>query len=289
MKILIIGGTGQLGQSLINLDWPKDFAVLTPSRIDLDLLKREQLHCFVREAQPEFVINASAWTDVNGAEQNPSPAHELNGLALNYLAEACNIVSAKLIHISTDYVFDGAKNEPYSETDETNPLTEYGKTKLAGEDFLSDSDLKSYYIVRTSWLYSRYKRNFVKTILAKALRAESSTIVEDQVGSPTFAGDLAAGLQSLIRVQPDFGIYHFSNEGATNWYEFGKMIYELSGQDANLVAPIKTSESDLRRPKYSVFDLSKWQSAGLARPNPWQNSLAKNFDVIQDAVMREVR
>lgn len=287
MRVLILGGTGQLGRSLLEISWPEGTELLSPTRNDVDVTQANSLENCLRDFKSDFVINATAWTDVPGAESNLEGAMLLNAEAVKNMAQLCKELSATLIHFSTDYVFDGQVNVPYRETDETNPLNNYGKSKLAGEEVILSSGLRDFYIIRTSWLYSRYGKNFVKTIARRAIKNEGSAISDDQYGAPTFAGDLAQALLSIIKIKPESGIYHYSNSGVTNWFEFGSSIYDLSGTEAALVTPRRTEVSELHRPAFSQFDLSKWESAGLPTPPEWRESLQRELPRILKSIREE--
>lgn len=287
MRVLILGGTGQLGRSLLEISWPEGTELLSPTRHDVDVTQAPSLKNYLRDFKPEFVINATAWTDVPGAESNLEGAMLLNAEAVKNMARLCKELSATLIHISTDYVFDGQGNVPYRETDETNPLNNYGKSKLAGEEAILISGLRDFYIIRTSWLYSRFGKNFVKTIARRAMKNEGSAITDDQFGAPTFAGDLANAILSIMKLKPESGVYHYSNSGVTNWYGFGSSVYELSEADTGLVTPRRTEVSELQRPAFSQFDVSKWESAGLPTPPEWRKSLERELPRILQSIKEE--
>jgi dTDP-4-dehydrorhamnose reductase len=184
-------------------------------------------------------------------------------------------------------VFDGGKGSPYLESDSCNPVNWYGKSKLYGEQKITESGLIDFYIFRTSWLYSQYGKNFVKTIVKRALQGEKSSITNDQFGSPTFAGDLAGAISSLVLNPPTPGIYNFSNSGITTWYEFGRLIYKLVGADENLVESRGTEFSELKRPKYSPLNLDKWINTNLYAVQSWHDSLERELNSIVTAVREE--
>jgi dTDP-4-dehydrorhamnose reductase len=249
---------------------------------------------FVNELNPEVIINCAAYTNVDGCETEQELANQVNGTAVAYLAEAARKADATLAHISTDYVFDGEKTTPYVEDDQTNPQSVYGHSKLLGEQAILSSGLTKYFIVRTSWLYGPGGNNFVETILRLAGDREELKIVADQVGSPTYTGDLADAvfclLEAVASTQPPasnfFGVYHFSNEGQCSWYEFAKEIVAVARQsgislEVDNIKPIKTEEYPLPaiRPACSVLDKSKYKlSTGKDVPE-WQASLGKYFAI----------
>jgi dTDP-4-dehydrorhamnose reductase len=187
---------------------------------------------------------------------------------------AADLFECKVIHISTDYVFDGESSEPYLETSEVRPLNKYGESKLLGEKALLEA-LPSAYVVRTSWLYGATGKNFVKTVAGKALRGETATVVSDQVGSPTSARDLAGGILSILRNQPKAGVYNYSNRGSCSWFELAQKVYEIVGADKRLVIPISSDSLSFiaKRPKYSLLSKEKWISAGLGTVPSWEDSL----------------
>ena len=289
MKTLILGSNGQLGRSLTSSQWDTDVEILSLTRNELDVTNFEKVNNFLSESKPEVVINATAWINVPAAESDSDGAYWLNSDAVGNLASLCQLIGALLVHVSTDYVFDGKKQAPYTESDATSPLNVYGKSKLAGEKAIQNSGLKDFYIVRTSWLYSRYGKNFVKTIANKALNGEASSITNDQFGVPTYAGDLAKGIQSLISSKPESGVYHFSNTGKTNWFEFGSAIYELLGKDLDLVTARATESGELQRPSYSVFDLSKWERSKLSPLVDWKARLENELPQIVETLKSEAK
>jgi dTDP-4-dehydrorhamnose reductase len=277
MKILILGSTGQLGRSLVDFYSGRKSTLLSPSHEELNILDFPRVSSYVISSKVDFLINATAWTNVPGAEFDREAAWNLNALAVENLANICREVNIPLVHVSTDYVFDGNSDGSYRETDIPNPQTFYGKSKRAGEDFIINSGLKNFYIIRTSWLYGRYGKNFVKTIASKAVESEEVSIVNDQFGAPTFAGDIAVGIASILEKRPDSGIYHFSNFGKISWYDLGKAIYGELGSDSSLVMPVKTEEGSVSRPKNSSLNLSKWSESGLTSISPWDLVLQREI------------
>jgi dTDP-4-dehydrorhamnose reductase len=289
MKIIIFGGSGQLGKSLLDFSWGPQFTLISPSRAEVDILHFKEVQDYVASINPEYVINATAWTDVLGAESSEVKATALNVDAVANLASICSGLDITLIHISTDYVFDGLKGDTYVESDSANPQTSYGRTKHDGENKIIESGISKFYIIRTSWLYSKYGKNFVKTIVAKALQNEPASIVDDQFGSPTFAGDLAAGIASIAEVNPKYGIYHFSNLEKISWFDLGRAIYEEVGSDVDLVKSRKTDATELKRPVDSTLDTKKWHDSNLLLIPKWRDSLKREMPSIQKTVEREIR
>ena len=288
MKILILGGTGQLGRSLLEYPWGDEVTLSAPSRQQLDVLNHQAVRDFVAKFRPEYLINASAWTNVAAAETEVKHATELNTDSVENLANICRDADIALVHVSTDYVFDGLKGTAYLESDSPNPQSAYGKSKYLGEEVISNSGATKIYIIRTSWLYSKHGKNFVKTIVAKALSNQPVSIVDDQFGSPTFAGDLAAGIASILKVKPKYGIYHFSNLGRITWFDLGRAIFEELGSDVELVTPRKTEESELKRPVDSKLDTKKWHDSNLLQISEWRASLKREMPSIQKTVESEI-
>ena len=275
MNILVTGANGQLGQELRNL--PKTDAIYFFTDIEeLDIKNKEDVRHFVDSNQIEVIINCAAYTDVNKAEEEPDKAEQINTHAVANLANVAKMSGATLIHISTDYVFgNNAINEPIKEGATTNPIGIYGRTKLNGEEVIIKSGCK-YIIIRTAWLYSSYGNNFVKTILRLAQEKDSINVVYDQVGTPTYAGDLALVIKMIAEseLRHKHGIYHFSNEGAISWYDFAQAIIELSGSKCKVIA-CRSEELGLSaiRPHYSVLDKTKIkQTLGMSIPY-WKDSL----------------
>ena len=255
MKVLITGAKGMLGQDLCpTLEDLGCFSIETD--IDnLDITKKEDVEDFVSKAHPDLIIHLAAYTNVDRAEEEEEKAELINAVGTENVALAASKIDVPLIYISTDYVFDGTKNSPYLPTDKVNPINAYGRTKLKGEE-LVQKHCKKYYIARTSWLYGMYGKNFVDTMLSLKDKEELK-VVDDQWGTPTWTMDLAGALMKLL-TKP-YGIYHLSGGGKpTTWYNFAKMIFELSNLEVNL-KPCTTEEfkRPANRPKYSVMDNDK--------------------------------
>jgi dTDP-4-dehydrorhamnose reductase len=273
-RILLLGGSGILGSEVLRQPELGNFEHVAPRSVDLDIRDFDSVFKYIEDFKPDWVINCAAWTNVDGAEESFDEACQLNVSAVSNIAEAANQCSSKVIHISTDYVFDGDSSRPYRESSAVNPINKYGESKLKGEESLI-AVLPIAYVVRTSWLYGASGKNFVKTIAGKALRKEPARVVDDQVGSPTSARDLAQGILSIVKVQPEPGVYNFSNEGSCSWFELAQAIYEIVGVDSSLVEPISSIELSMaaERPKFSLLSKEKWKSAGLSEAPSWQTSL----------------
>ena len=272
MKILITGAYGMLGSDLREV--LKNQELIVTGSKDLDITNEEQVIEFICEKSPELVINAAAYTAVDDCETNYDDAYAVNALGPKNLAIACNKLDIPLVHISTDYVFDGSKRTPLIETDKLGPQSAYGKTKLAGEEFIQENTDK-YFILRTAWLYGLHGNNFVKTMLELAQNHDEITVVDDQVGSPTYSFDLAVAITNLL-FSDKYGIYHVTNEGECSWYEFAKLIFELSNVDVKVV-PVTTEEfpRPAPRPHYSVLNNKKWNSAGFVPMRTYQEALSE--------------
>ena len=289
MVVLVTGANGQLGQSLqfIAKNYPKLHFVFCSSS-DLDITNLESCQAVFLKIKPNYCINAAAYTAVDKAESEPEKANLINVIGPKNLAAVCKEFSSVLLHISTDFVFDGSKNIPYNETDIPNPTGVYGQTKLDGEKAIQ-AVFENYYIIRTSWVYSQFGNNFMKTMLRLASERDSISVVNDQIGTPTNAVDLAECLvkiichTELVEVQQpttdNFGVYNFSNEGQCSWYDFAKKIFEINNCTIDLKSiPTSSFPTPAKRPKYSVLDKTKIKSTfGLEIKN-WEDSLKKNFE-----------
>jgi dTDP-4-dehydrorhamnose reductase len=282
IKILVTGAAGQLGSCLKNKSKEQntlDFVFLDSKA--LDITNSSQTEAVFSNHNFDYCINCAAYTAVDNAEVDHENAYEINVIGPKNLAEASNKFGVALIHISTDFVFNGSANTPYKETDLTVPLGVYGQTKLEGE-YEIQSILDNYYIIRTSWLYSEFKNNFVKTMLKLGQEKDEINVVNDQKGTPTNANDLAdVIINIIISKKKSFGLYHFSNLGETTWYGFAKAIFEISKTVIKL-NPV-TSEAYVTkapRPKYSVLDKNKISSVfNLNIPN-WEDSLNNHIKAI---------
>ena len=275
-KILLTGANGQLGSELRVLSVNSNHEFLFTDVAELDITNREAVDNYVSEHGAEIIVNCAAYTNVDKAEDDTEMADNINHLAVKNLAEVSAKYKLTLIHISTDYVFDGSKNTPYLETDATAPLGVYGHTKLDGEKAVTDSGC-DYLIIRTSWLYSSFGNNFVKTMRRLTAEKDSLKVVFDQVGTPTYAGDLAQAILKIIdsgKYTDNAGIYHFSNEGVCSWYDFAIEIRNLSGNLCD-IQPCHSDEfpSKVKRPNFSVLDKTKIKETfGLKIPY-WKVSL----------------
>ena len=281
MVVLVTGSNGQLGQSLqfIASQHPLiEFVFCTSS--DLDITNLENCQTVFNTFKPDFCINTAAYTAVDKAESESEKALAINVEGARNLAKTCKMSSTILLHISTDFVFDGNNNKPYSETDIPNPTGVYSQTKLDGEIAIQNT-WKKHFIIRTSWVYSQFGNNFMKTMLRLSKERDTISVVNDQIGTPTNAVDLADVLIKIVNEHSKlstehFGIYNFSNEGSTSWYEFAKEIFKKNNIKIDL-KPIATTEfpTPAKRPKYSVLDKTKIKNIFHIEINNWQDSIPK--------------
>ena len=268
-KVIITGSGGQLGKELVPL-LKDDYLVHPFTKQQLDITNRKQIEETLEQIKPDFLINTAAYTQVDLCETDIDNAYLINGIAPYYLACEAKEKKVKFLHISTDYVFDGKKTEPYKEDDETDPHTIYGKSKLLGEEFTRLAYEESI-IIRTSWLYGHDGKNFVNTIKKSAASTKELRVVDDQFGSPTYTKDLAIAIKQLL-TKPA-GIYHVTNSGMCTWYEFAREIVKHLQSDA-VVNPVSTEEYGLAtpRPKYSVLSHQKINTNGIHMRN-WKKGL----------------
>jgi dTDP-4-dehydrorhamnose reductase len=292
MRILVTGKNGQLGRSIQkiineqgnsprsnNEQQVNDFVFV--GREELDLSSENNINYYFNNNDKfDIIINCAAYTQVDKAEKESELANQINHLAVKQLAKIANQQKAKLIHISTDYVFDGESDNPYTETDKTNPINVYGKTKLAGEKALQKAIPTNAIIIRTSWVYSEYGNNFVKTMLKLGKEKDEISVVSDQIGSPTYATDLANAILEIIK-NKEFSesdqttqIYHYSNEGKISWYEFAQEVFRFEKTGCKL-SPITTDQYKTLalRPKYSLLNNRKIEKDFSIKSKYWKESL----------------
>lgn len=276
-NILVTGANGQLGNEMRVLsDKHKDYNYFFTDVAELDICKEEAVMDFVKENGINVIVNCAAYTAVDKAEDQVDLCSKLNNDAVGYLAKAAAANRAEFIQISTDYVFDGTKHLPYKETDPTCPNSVYGVTKLNGEAKAMGYCEKTM-IIRTAWLYSTFGNNFVKTMIRLGKEREALGVVFDQIGTPTYARDLARAIFVAIDKGVVPGIYHFSNEGVCSWYDFTKSVHRIAGITTCKVNPLHTDEYPAKaaRPNYSVLDKTKIKTTyGIEIPH-WEESLEK--------------
>ena len=258
-QVLVTGANGQLGKSIKRISPNfKGLKFVFTDVADLDITNSEEVNTFFESNALDYCINCAAYTEVDKAEEEAEKVYSINATAVKNLAEACQKTGAVLIHISTDFVFDGTKRTPYTEEDMPNPLSVYGKSKLKGEEHVQES-CDRHFIVRTSWLYSEYGNNFVKKMLRLAETRKQISVVNDQIGSPTYAGDLAEFILKVISSESTaYGLYHYSNLGAISWYDFAVEIFRQHQKNVHVVPiPTRAYPTLANRPAFSVMDLSR--------------------------------
>ncbi|HEX16043.1 MAG TPA: dTDP-4-dehydrorhamnose reductase [Deltaproteobacteria bacterium] len=271
-KVLIVGAHGMLGKDLVKV-LGETFDVVPLGRDDLDISAYNNVKKVLKEVSPQVVINAAGYTDVDACERKSRLAFTVNGEGAKNLARASSVIKAKLVYISTDYVFDGKKETPYTEEDQPNPLNVYGESKLMGERYVQKF-ADDYLIVRTQWLFGAGGRNFVDTIIDLARERDRIEVVDDQVGSPTYTLDLSVAIRALLE-RDLWGVYHVSNSGHCSWYDFAKEILTQLGKDAVELVPISSADltRPARRPLYSVLSNEKLQRDAGITMRPWQEAL----------------
>ena len=285
MNVLVTGSNGQLGNEMRRAALNSTDHYIFTDVEELDITHQEAIRSFVRELQVEVIINCAAYTNVDRAETDEPMADLLNHKAVGYLATVAREFDATLIHISTDYVFGGSRgNTPRTESEPVNPTGVYGLTKLHGEQSIVAVGCK-HLIFRTAWLYSRHGNNFVKTMRRLTKEKESLNVVFDQVGTPTFAGDLADFIYKVVSerlFEDKQGIYHYSNEGVISWYDFAQEICSLSGHSCN-IQPCHSDEfpSKVKRPEYSVLDKTKLKRDFQVTIPYWKESLIRCINQLQ--------
>lgn len=289
MKILIVGYKGQLGTELIKIlkkgcselgEIPAvfDCAEVQPVGIDgLDITDAQAVEEYLAQARPDVVVNCAAFTNVDGCETQEEAAYLVNAVGPGNLARSCEGIGAKLVHISTDYVFDGSGSRPYTEEDMPSPVSAYGRTKLAGERFVQENCGK-YFIIRTAWLYGYTGKNFVRTMLKLGRERGAVTVVNDQLGSPTHANDLAHHILKLAATEK-YGVYHCTGKGECTWYEFAKEIMAQGKVEAT-VSPCTSEQfpTPTKRPAYSVLSHEKLDAAVGDEMRYWQDALRSFFE-----------
>ena len=291
MRILVTGKSGQLGKSIhkiiTNNEQTDEFVFV--GREELDLNSTDSITSYFNHNNFDIIINCAAHTAVDQAEDEEVLANQINHLAVAQLAQIAKMQQAKLIHISTDYVFDGEGEKPYTETDETNPINIYGKTKLAGEQALKEIMPTDAIIIRTSWVYSEYGNNFVKTMLRLGKQRDELSVVDDQMGSPTYATDLANAILKIIQnkafkeVEQETQVYHYSNAGEISWYEFAKEIFELADIQCS-VSPITTEQypTPAKRPKNTLMNKDKIAKTFSVNIADWKESLNTCMAILKE-------
>jgi dTDP-4-dehydrorhamnose reductase len=290
MTWLITGGSGQLGLAFQAELTVQGIDFVSVNSHELDITKRPFVEELVESVKPDVIINTAAWKDVDGAETSEFAARAVNSQGPQNLAIAASEAGARLVQVSTDYVFSGEGITPWSESAEHNPQTVYGSTKSEGEKFVLETYPTGSYVVRTAWLYSAQRKNFAKTMTKLALNGAGEVrVVNDQMGQPTFTLDLAKQIIDLVVSDSPVGIYHGTNSGQATWFEFAQDIFKLAGADVSRVVPVSSSEypRPAKRPSYSVLGHDAWAKTTVKPMRDWRIALAEAMPAIISAVKAE--
>jgi len=285
VRVLVTGGHGQLGPQFARLPMGEhEYVCLGRER--LDITQSDQVRDVLSKAVPDLVVHCAAWTDVDGCEREPDRAYQVTAEGTRILAEVAAQIGSPLVYISTDFVFDGTKPEPYNEDDSPNPINVYGRTKLAGEEYVRDI-CRKHYIIRTAWLFGLSLNNFVGKILRAARSGVELRVTPDEVGSPTAASDLAARIMDIVGRVP-FGTYHLTNSGDVSRYAWARQIVQMAGLDVP-ITPIPASEwlAPARRPANSRLENRALQEAGFSAMRPYQEPLAEVVPTLLDMLSQE--
>ncbi|NER18905.1 dTDP-4-dehydrorhamnose reductase [Spongiivirga citrea] len=283
ISVLVTGANGQLGKCLqdIVIQKHRDLEWVFKTSEELDITDQKCVLKLFDENEFDYLVNCAAYTAVDRAESEKEKAFLINAEAVKYLAETCKINDTKLVHISTDFVFDGTNDKAYTEEDTASPLNMYGASKLKGEQYIQGI-LEHFFIIRTSWVYSEYGHNFVKTMLRLGKERDQINVVNDQVGSPTYAKDLAAVIIEIVKSEyTEYGLYHYSNGGVISWFDFTKKIFEYSNIQTD-VFPVSSADyiTHAKRPKNSALDKAKISNQLKSTIPNWQESLKKCINSI---------
>ena len=285
---LLLGADGQLGRSLQDVLTAAEISFIAAGRSDVDITNITSIETAVKRIAPTVLVNMAAWTDVDGAESHPDEALLVNATGAENVARVAAKYGIPLVHISTDYVFDGTQTTPYKTDDAVNPLSVYGTTKLQGEQLVQAAHPDGSWIVRTAWLYSQYGKNFARTIARKALAEENLSVVNDSFGQPTSALAVARQIVALVLTNPPAGIFHATNAGSATWYEFADAIVgPITNQTT--VTPVSSTAfpTVAVRPKYSVLDHTRWSACGIVDMPHWRDSLKEIHSAVVNSVNGE--
>jgi dTDP-4-dehydrorhamnose reductase len=287
---LVVGASGQLGRCMTELLEDKTIAYVAVGHDQLDITDAVAVEKIIEDLKPTIVLNAAAWTAVDDAEEHEADALRVNAHGPVNLALSSSRIRARMIHISTDYVFDGQANTPYIVNSPTEPMNAYGRTKLAGEKAVLKSGDINNCVVRTAWLYSEHGKNFAKTMAVRALRGEPVRVVNDQLGQPTSAHDVAQLILAISQLEKVPPIVHGTNAGQTTWFQFAQEIYSQLGADPALVNPVDTATfpTVAKRPAYSVLDHADFDSWGLKPLQNWKDGLTDSIKQIHAVVQKEI-
>ena len=299
MTWLVVGGNGQLGKALSLVLSEREIEYLSWGSSELDIRSGSLCSEKIGDLTPSVIINAAAWTDVDGAESDPDGAHAVNAVGALNLAIAAKAVGAVFAHVSTDYIFSGVSDRPWQEDDLRAPVSIYGISKAAGEVAVLSEYPEHSYIFRTAWLYSQWGKNFAKTMTRLALTGDGEVkVVDDQVGQPTSALDLAHQIVDTIEAKLPFGIYHGTNSGQGSWFDFAQEIFSLCGSEVAVGRVVRTDSSSFmrpaKRPAYSVLGHNSWKIVGtsgltVSAMRDWKTALRELMPSILEAVHREVK
>lgn len=281
MRVLVIGHQGQLGSALMPvLERNRSLAILGIDYPDIDIADPTSVDLVFGGFDPDFVVNCAAYTAVDDAETDEERALVINGVGPRTIAEQCRMAGAWLVHVSTDYVFDGTATQPYAEDAAPSPASAYGRSKLAGDLAVAEILPTSHYLIRTAWLYGLQGRNFVRTMLRLERERDTVSVVTDQVGQPTYATDLANQIGLLMDRHPQPGTYHGTNSGEVSWFGLTREIFRLAGADPERVLPTTSAEfvRPAPRPAYSVLGHERWSEQGLPAMRPWLDALEQAFE-----------
>jgi dTDP-4-dehydrorhamnose reductase len=290
MSWLVIGGTGQLGIAVSQELGEREILFTAWGSEDLDITQGPTVRDFVSQVSPTVIVNCAAWTDVDGTESNEPQAFRVNSGGAENIASAAKLCGAKLFHVSTDYVFSGVSDSPWQVDDRINPQSAYGRTKAAGESRVVATYPENSSIVRTAWLYSPWGKNFAKTMTRLALNGDGEVrVVNDQMGQPTSAQDLAKQLVEFGLSSSPAGIYHGTNSGEATWFVFAQEIFRLAGAEVNRVVPVSSSDypRPAKRPSYSVLSHDAWAKTSLKPMRDWRIALEEAMPAIISAVRAE--
>jgi dTDP-4-dehydrorhamnose reductase len=279
---LVTGAGGMLGLDVLATLADRD--VVACAHVDLDVTDANAVQKVIDETRPDVVVNCAAWTNVDAAEEHEDAAFSVNALGPANLAQACAMYSAALVHVSTDYVFNGLAETPYAESSPVSPVSAYGRTKAAGEWAVQAILPSRSWIVRTAWLYGAGGPNFVRAMIRLESTKETVDVVEDQLGQPTWSGELARQVVRLVDAGAPSGVYHCISSGQTSWHGLARAVFEELGADPDRVRPTTTDRfpRPAPRPAYSVLGHDAWRQAGLPTLPAWRDSLAQAFDVLRN-------
>ena len=285
MTWLLLGSNGQLGRCLQDVLTELNISFVASTREDVDITNIDSVQRSLVSVHPSVVVNMAAWTDVDGAESHIDEAFLVNAFGAENVAKAAALIDVPLVHISTDYVFDGDKTAPYLTTDLTNPLSVYGRSKLKGEQLVWTAHPAGTWIVRTAWLYSQYGKNFARTIARKGLTGANLSVVNDSFGQPTSAIALAKQIVALVQTSPPPGTFHGTSSGRATWFDFAQSILEPL-EMKGVLTPVASDAfpTVAPRPQYSVLDHSDWSTHGIPNMAHWKDSLSDVLPIILNSV-----